>query len=99
MALAAAAALALVGALDYFYQRFRHEQSLRMTRQELKDEIKREEGDPQLRARIRRMQREMSKRQMLQKVPRATTSLTLEQTRISAGRRSSIALNVARSES
>src|SRR5205085_7416790 len=39
-------ALAVLGALDYAYQRFRFERSLRMTRQEVKEEAKREEGDP-----------------------------------------------------
>jgi flagellar biosynthetic protein FlhB len=76
LALAVAATLALVGVADYLYQRWRHEQSLRMSRQELKDELKREEGDPQLRARIRKMQREMIKKQMFKQVPRATVVIT-----------------------
>jgi flagellar biosynthetic protein FlhB len=76
LALAIAASLALLGVVDYAYQRFRFERSLRMSRQELKDELKREEGDPQIRARIRKMQREMAKKRMLQDVPRATVVIT-----------------------
>ena len=43
---------------------------------ELKDELKREEGDPQLRARMRKMQRERSRKRMMQEVPRATIVIT-----------------------
>lgn len=75
-ALAVAATLALLGIIDYTYQRFRFERSLRMSRQELKEEIKREEGDPQIKARLRRMAREMAKHRMLQEVPRATVVIT-----------------------
>jgi flagellar biosynthetic protein FlhB len=68
--------LLLLGVADYFYQRFRLLRSLRMTRQELREELKREEGDPQIRARIRRLQREMAQRRMLREVPRATVVVT-----------------------
>jgi flagellar biosynthetic protein FlhB len=76
LAFAIAASLVVVGVADYLFQRWRLEMRLRMTRQELKEEIKREEGDPQIRARIRRMQREMSKKRMMQDVPRATLVIT-----------------------
>jgi flagellar biosynthetic protein FlhB len=76
LALAVAAALALLGVIDYLFQWWRHEQSLRMTRQELKDETKREEGDPAIRARIRKHQREVDQQQMLRDVPRATVVVT-----------------------
>jgi flagellar biosynthetic protein FlhB len=76
LALAIAAALALLGVADYAYQRFRFEQSLRMSRQELKEELKREEGDPQMRARIRRLQREAARKRMMQEVPKATVVIT-----------------------
>ena len=55
LALALAATLGIVGAADYFWQRWRFEQSLRMSRQEVKDEVKREEGDPQVKARVRKL--------------------------------------------
>jgi flagellar biosynthetic protein FlhB len=74
--LVGAAILFLLGAADYFWQRWRLEQSLRMTRPELKEELKREEGDPLIRARIRRLQREAARRQMLNEVRRATVVVT-----------------------
>jgi len=76
LALVCAFGLLLIGVADYGFQRWRHEQSLRMSRQELKEEMKREEGDPQMRARIRKMQREMSKKRMLRDVPRSTVVIT-----------------------
>src|SRR5579871_3611553 len=76
LALAIASGLVLIGVLDYAYQRFRLERSLRMTRQELKEEIKREDGDPQIKGRIRRLQREMAQRRMMREVPKATVVIT-----------------------
>src|SRR5262245_42526369 len=75
-ALAVAAVLTGIGVIDYVYQRFRLERSLRMTRQELKEELKREEGDPQVKARIRKAQREAAQRRMLREVPKATVVIT-----------------------
>lgn len=68
--------LTLLGVFDYGFQRWKHEQDLRMTRQEVKDEHKREEGDPHLRARIRKLQREIAQRQMFSDLPTATVVLT-----------------------
>jgi flagellar biosynthetic protein FlhB len=76
LALAVAGALAILGLADYGFQRWRHEQSLKMTRQELKEEIKREEGDPQIKARVRKLQREAAKKRMMGDVPRATVVIT-----------------------
>ena len=76
LALAVAAALVLLGLGDYFFQRWRLEQSLRMTRQELKEELKREEGDPQIKARIRKLQREAAQKNMMREVPSATVVIT-----------------------
>jgi flagellar biosynthetic protein FlhB len=76
LALGLAGTLLLIGFIDYAYQRWRFEQSLYMTRQEMKDELKREEGDPQIKARIRRMQREVAQRKMYQQVPKATVVIT-----------------------
>ncbi|MBX9578682.1 MAG: flagellar biosynthesis protein FlhB, partial [Gemmataceae bacterium] len=70
------AAVAGVAVLDYLYQRRRFEQSLRMTRQELKEELKQEEGDPQIKARVRQIQRERSRRRMLAEVPKASVVVT-----------------------
>lgn len=71
-----AGAIALVAVLDYLYQRRRFEQSLRMTREEVKRELKEDEGDPQIKARIRQIQRERSRRKMLAEVPKATVVVT-----------------------
>jgi flagellar biosynthetic protein FlhB len=75
-AMAVGGGFAFLGILDYGFQRWRHEQDLRMTRQQVKDEHKQEEGDPQLKARIRKLQREIAQRQMMQDVPDATVVLT-----------------------
>jgi flagellar biosynthetic protein FlhB len=64
-------ALVAIALFDFFYQRWKHEQDLRMTKQEVKDENKQTEGDPQLKSRIRQIQREMSNARMMQEVPKA----------------------------
>jgi flagellar biosynthetic protein FlhB len=76
LAIAVAAALFVLGAADYTYQRYRFEAALRMTRQEVKEELKREEGDPAVRARVRQVQREMARRRMMSAVPKASVVIT-----------------------
>jgi flagellar biosynthetic protein FlhB len=66
--------LALAG-LDYAYQWWQHEKSLRMTRQEVRQESKDLEGNPHLRARIRSLQRQMASRRMMTDVARADVVL------------------------
>jgi flagellar biosynthetic protein FlhB len=75
-ALVVAGSFFVVGAADYLYQRLRHEQKLKMTREEIKQEHKEDEGDPHVRARIRRLQREAAERKMIQDVPKATVVVT-----------------------
>jgi flagellar biosynthetic protein FlhB len=65
-----------IGLADYAFQRFQHEQSLKMTKQEVKDEFKRSEGDPQIKGRIRQRQREMARRRMVQDVAKADVIIT-----------------------
>ncbi len=65
----------LAGA-DYLFQRFELEKKMRMTKQEIKEEIKSREGDPMIRARVRKLQREMSNRRMMDKVPKADVIIT-----------------------
>lgn len=65
------AGLALAGA-DYAYQRWRYGRDLRMTRQEIREEQRQNEGDPQVKAKIRRMQRQRAKQRMMREVPDAT---------------------------
>lgn len=76
LALYMVAAVAGVAVLDYLYQRYKFEQSLRMTKEEVKRELKEEEGDPMIKARIRQIARERSRRKMLAEVPKATVVVT-----------------------
>jgi flagellar biosynthetic protein FlhB len=69
-------AVLAIGALDFGIQRWRLLSSLKMTRQEVQDETRSTEGNPQIKARVRRIQRDMVQRRMLQAVPRATVVLT-----------------------
>jgi flagellar biosynthetic protein FlhB len=71
MLIAALIVLAAIAALDYFYQRQRFMARHRMTRQELKDEVKQSEGDPIVKARIRQIRLERSKKRMIAAVPGA----------------------------
>ena len=64
-------ALVAIAIFDYLYQRWHHEKQLMMTKHEVKEETKQTEGDPQLKARIRQIQREMSNARMMQEVPKA----------------------------
>lgn len=66
----------VLAALDYAFQRYSLEKSLRMTKQEVKEEHKRNEFNPQLKARIRQKQREASKKRMMDAVPTADVILT-----------------------
>jgi len=74
--IAALIVLAVIAALDYLYQRQRFMARHRMTRQELKDEVKQSEGDPQIKARIRQIRFERSRKRMIAAVPEATVVIT-----------------------
>ncbi len=65
-----------LAAVDYGYQRFEWQRNLRMSRQEVKEEHREAEGDPQLRARVRSLQREMGRKRMMAAVPMATVVVT-----------------------
>lgn len=69
-------ALLVLAALDYGYQRWEYERSLRMSRQEVEEEQKQQEGDPRIKGRIRQLQRLMSRRRMMAEVPTADVVLT-----------------------
>jgi flagellar biosynthetic protein FlhB len=68
--------VAALAALDYGYQRFEFERKLRMTRDEVKEEHRESEGDPQLRSRIRTVQRDMARKRMLAEVKKADVVVT-----------------------
>jgi len=74
--LAALAVLAVIAAVDYVYQRQRFMARHRMSRQELRDEIKQSEGDPQVKARIRQVRLERSRKRMIAAIPEATVVIT-----------------------
>ncbi len=62
--------------LDYAYQKWEFEKNLKMTKQEVKDEAKQTQGDPAIKARIRKAQMEMIMRRMMQDVPDADVIIT-----------------------
>lgn len=66
----------VVGAFDYGFQWWKQRQELRMTLQEVRDENKEVEGDPLIKARIRRIATELNKKRMMQAVPKATVVVT-----------------------
>ncbi len=69
-------ALAVLAILDFLFQRWETERHLRMTREELKEELKQTEGDPWVKARIRQIQRAMAQRRMMAEVPKADVIIT-----------------------
>jgi flagellar biosynthetic protein FlhB len=69
-------ALLVLGALDYFYQRYRFEKDLKMTKQEVKDEMRQVEGDPKVKARIKSLMRQMATKRMIADVPQADVVIT-----------------------
>lgn len=68
--------LIIIAATDYFLQLRIHNKELKMTKQEVKDEYKQAEGDPQIKGKIKQKQREISQRRMMQSVADATVVIT-----------------------
>ncbi|MCM2280816.1 MAG: flagellar biosynthesis protein FlhB [Bdellovibrionaceae bacterium] len=68
--------MAVLAAADYFMQWWELEKQMRMTKQEIKEEHKSREGDPLIKARIRRVQREMANKRMMNDVPKADVIVT-----------------------
>jgi len=66
----------IVGAADYIYQKLKFKRDMRMSKQEVKDEYKQQEGDPQVKGRIKSKMREVSQRRMMQKLPEADVVIT-----------------------
>ena len=66
----------ILAILDYGYQRWNYMRSLRMTREEVKEELKQTEGDPLLRSRIRSYQQRLARTRMMANVPKATVVIT-----------------------
>ncbi|WP_379126557.1 flagellar biosynthesis protein FlhB [Paenibacillus sp. sgz500958] len=70
------AALIIMAILDYIYQRYEHEKSLRMSKQDIKDEYKQSEGDPLIKGKIKERQRRIAMQRMMQEVPKADVIIT-----------------------
>lgn len=66
----------VIAVADYFYQRWDLEKKMMMTKQEIKEEHKQREGDPMIKSRIRRIQREMASKRMMSEVPKADVIIT-----------------------
>lgn len=66
----------IVGVADFIYQKRKHHKDMMMTKQEIKDEYKNTEGDPQIKGQIRRRMQEASNRRMMQAVPTADVVIT-----------------------
>jgi flagellar biosynthetic protein FlhB len=71
-----AIAMAIIGPFDYLYQWWKHNKDLMMTKQEVKDEYKLTEGNPQTKGRISQKQRQMSRMRMMQAVKDADVIIT-----------------------
>ena len=74
--LAMVGGLGLLAAIDVPWQHFQHRSKLKMTKQELRDELKESEGNPEVKARVRQVAREMSRRRMMEAVPTADVVIT-----------------------
>lgn len=76
VALYAVVAIIAISIIDLLFQRFQHSKDLRMSKNEVKQEMKNSQGDPHVKQRIRAVQREMSARRMMEDVPNATVVVT-----------------------
>jgi flagellar biosynthetic protein FlhB len=66
----------IIGIVDLFYQRWKFKEDMKMTKQEVKDEYKNQEGDPQVKSQIRRKMNEISRRRMMEALPEADVVIT-----------------------
>ena len=66
----------VIGIADYAYQKWQHNEDLKMTKQEIKEEYKQMEGDPIVKNRIRQAQREAARQRMMEEVPKSDVVIT-----------------------
>lgn len=66
----------LLALFDYAWQKYDYEKNLRMSKQDIRDEMKDTEGNPQIKARVRQLQREMSRKRMMSEIPEADVVVT-----------------------
>jgi flagellar biosynthesis protein FlhB len=76
VALKAGGAFLILAVLDYAYQRYEHEQSIKMTKEEVKEENKMMEGNPLIKSRVRSVQRQIAYKRMMHDVPNADVVVT-----------------------
>lgn len=76
LALKVGAAIMVIAILDYVYQKYEHEKSIRMSHQDIKDEHKDTDGSPQTKARVRQVQMQQARSRMMQAVPLADVVVT-----------------------
>ena len=74
--MAALVVVGLIAAIDYIFQKQQFDKKMKMSRQEIKDEHKQSEGDPQVKAKIRQLRMEKSRSRMMAAVPDATVIIT-----------------------
>ena len=70
------AVLLIIAAFDYYYQWYSHNEGMKMSKDEIKEEYKQTEGNPLIKSKIRSKQREMAMRRMMQEVPRSDVVIT-----------------------
>lgn len=68
--------LVVLAVLDYIYQKYDYEKNLKMSKQDIKDEYKKSEGDPLIKGKIKERQRKIAMQRMMQEVPRADVVIT-----------------------
>jgi flagellar biosynthetic protein FlhB len=76
MGIATSILLLLLSIFDYLYQRYDFEKSIKMSKQDIKDEYKKMEGDPKIKSKIKEKQRQMAMQRMMQEVPQADVVIT-----------------------
>ena len=76
MTIGVAIAMFFIAILDFLFQRYQYMKSLRMSRQEIKDEYKQSEGDPVIKGRLRRLRMERARKRMMAEVPKADVVIT-----------------------
>lgn len=76
MGIRISAVYCIIAAADFAYQKVKFTMDMRMTKQEVKDEYKEQEGDPQIKGKIRQKMQEVSRRRMMQNLPKADVVIT-----------------------
>ncbi len=71
-----AVVLATIAAADYVFQKIQFEKMMRMSREDMRQEVKQQDGDPLIKQRIRQKQREFAKKRMMHDVPKADVVIT-----------------------